>query len=105
MNEQNKEQCLLYIVASTDVESTMVDWLIASDQVKGFSSMPISGHGSGSTALSIIEQIEGRRQQMLYLIRLPQIDMDAVLQALKQDLGHIGIEYWVVPVNAHGKII
>ena len=105
MKEQNTEQCLLYIVAPTDVESIIVDWLIDSELIKGFSSVPISGHSADYSALSIAEQVEGRRWMILYLIRLPQASIDTVIQGLKNDLGHIGLDYWVVPVLAYGKII
>jgi hypothetical protein len=104
MNEQNIEECLLYLVAAKEVEPLLVDWLIDSELIKGFSSVAISGHGSDNLALSVAEQVEGRRWQVLYLIRMPKTDLDTVLQALKHDLAHIGIEYWAIPVITHGKI-
>lgn len=105
MNDKDTEHCLLYLVAPTDVEAIIVDWLIESELVKGFSSVPISGHSADYSALSIAEQVEGRRWMILYLIRLPQSSVDTVLNGLRNDLGHIGIDYWVVPVTAYGKII
>ncbi len=104
MNDQDIEHCLLYLVASKEVETIVLDWLIDSEWIKGFSSVPVSGHGSEGLALSIAEQVEGRHWQVLYLIRMPQSDLDAVIQSLKQDLAHVGIEYWAVPVIKHGKI-
>lgn len=105
MNEKNTQECLLYLVAPTEVEATLVDWLIESELIKGFSSGSISGHGSDYSALSIAEQVEGRRWQTLYFIRLPHTTIESVIKALKNDLSHIGIEYWVVPVIEYGKII
>lgn len=105
MNEQYSEQCLLYLVAAREVEPVLVDWLIDSELIKGFSSVPINGHGSDNSTLSAAEQVEGRSWQILYLIRLPKADLDKVIAALKNDLAHIGIEYWVVPVITHGKVI
>lgn len=105
MNTTNTEESLLYLVAPTEVEATLVDWLIDSELIKGFSSIRIHGHGSDNRLLSIAEQVEGRRWQTLYLIRMPQARIDPVIQALKKDMAHIGIEYWIVPVSEYGKII
>lgn len=104
MNENTAQECLLYLVAPTEVEATLVDWLIDSELIKGFSSGSVSGHGSDYSALSVAEQVEGRRWQTLYFIRLPQSSIDSVINALKKDLAHIGIEYWVVPILEFGKI-
>ncbi|HKK16284.1 MAG TPA: DUF3240 family protein [Gammaproteobacteria bacterium] len=105
MNAIHTEESLLYLVAPTEVEATLVDWLIESDLIKGFSSVRINGHGSDNRLLSIAEQVEGRRWQTLYFIRMPQTQVDPVLQALKKEMAHIGIEYWIVPVLEYGKII
>lgn len=105
MNGPDTEQCLLYLVAAREVEPLLVDWLIESDLIKGFSTVPVSGHGSDNMALSIAEQVEGRCWQILYLVRLPKADLDTVIVTLEKDLAHIGIEYWAVPVITHGKVV
>lgn len=105
MNIDNKEQSLLYLIAPTEVESLLVDWLIESEFVRGFSSIPMSGHGGDNVAMSIAEQVEGRRWQVLYIVRLSQADLDMLIQALQKEMAHIGIEYWVAPITDHGKIL
>ena len=39
------DQCLLVLIASPSIENAVVDWLLDRNDIPGFTSAPISGHG------------------------------------------------------------
>ena len=55
------ENCLLNLVVTPEVEDAVADWLLEYPTVTGFSSYPISGHGSSEQRMTLAEQVAGRR--------------------------------------------
>lgn len=98
------DQTLLSLVVSPLVEDTLVDWLLARDEVLGFTSAAVNGHGSSVHAMSFAEQVSGRRRQVLFQLHLPVAQAQSLVAELKRDFGNSGIHYWLAPVLACGHL-
>ncbi len=97
-------QILLSIVVSPSVEDSLVDWLLARGEVTGFTSFPVSGHGSSVHSMSLAEQVAGRQRKILFQTHLPEPQALALVEALKRDFRNCGIHYWLTPLLAGGHL-
>ncbi len=100
----DSELTLLSLVVSPMIEDSLVDWLLARDEVPGFTSAAVNGHGSSTHSMSLAEQVSGRRRQVLFQLHLPALQAQSLVTALKRDFGDSGIHYWLVPVLACGHL-
>lgn len=96
--------CLLNLVVTPAIEDNVSDWLLARDDVAGFSSHAIAGHGSSEHAMSLAEQVSGRRKQVLFQLHLPCEIAYAVVESVKTDFKGSGVHYWLLPVLASGHV-
>lgn len=99
-----KEQCLLRLNIPPDLEEDVVDLLLTTDDVPGFQSCPIRGHGRVG-AMTIAEQVEGRRNRVQFEVVLDSERLGPVLQKLKKALPVPDIIYWVLPILASGRLL
>ncbi|MCG6943164.1 MAG: DUF3240 family protein [Thiohalocapsa sp.] len=95
---------LLHLIVPTSIEDALVEWLLERDDVPGFSSLPISGHGSSEHSMSLAEQVAGRTRRVLFLLQLPQPVAERVLAALQSDFAGTGLHWWLTPVLAAGRL-
>lgn len=98
------ETCLINLVVTPEVEDAVTDWLLERDGVAGFSSHPIAGHGSSVHAMSLAEQVAGRRRQILFQLYLPLDEAQALLAAVRQDFAGSGMHFWLLPVLDSGHV-
>jgi len=98
------ESCLLLIFAPPALEESMVDWLLESETIAGFSTMQGFGHGSRAAAMSLVEQVAGRQRRVLFLVEAPQREADQLIDQLKQQFAGAGLHYVMMPLLAAGKI-
>lgn len=98
------EKCLFNLVVTPEVEDAVTDWLLERDQVAGFSSHPIAGHGSSVHAMSLSEQVAGKRRQVLFQFYLPLSEARELLAQIKQDFRGSGMHFWVLPVLDSGHV-
>ena len=100
----NHSEILLSIITPPSVEESLVDWLLARDEVTGFTSFPVSGHGSSTHSMSLAEQVAGRQRKVLFQIHLPEPQALGLVEGLKRDLSNCGIHYWLTPLLGTGRI-
>ncbi len=81
-----------------------MDWLLTVDQVTGFTSFPVNGHGSSVHSMSLAEQVSGSRRKILFQTRLPQPQALQLIEKLKQDFANCGLHYWLTPLLAGGQL-
>lgn len=98
------DEVLLTLITVPDIEETLVDWLLARDDISGFSSGAISGHGTQHARLSMAEQVSGRQRQALIQIQAPRATAETLLEELKRDFAGTGIHYWMAPLLAAGHL-
>lgn len=99
-----ESQTLLSLVVAPDIEDVIVDWLLERDEVSGFTSFPINGHGASPHAMTLAEQVAGRRRQILFQTHLPRSEADGLLADLKRDFAGSGMHYWLLPLAAAGHL-
>jgi hypothetical protein len=97
------QQCLLRLNIPPNLEEDVVDLLLASEEIPGFQSYPTRGHGQVG-AMTIAEQVEGRRNRVQFEIVLDNKLLEALLQKLKKSLPVPDIIYWVLPISASGRL-
>lgn len=98
------ETVLLNIITLPDLEEALIDWLLERDEITGFSSNLVSGHGSQHTQLNMSEQVAGRQKQVLVQIQTTRAIAEAVINDLKRDFAGTDIHYWLLPVLAAGHL-
>jgi hypothetical protein len=98
------ENCLLNLVVTPEVEDAVADWLLEYPAVTGFSSCPISGHGSSEQSMTLAEQVAGRRRQQLFQMHLSCADAQALLADIKQAFRGSGMHYWLLPAIDAGHV-
>jgi Tfp pilus assembly protein PilV len=80
----------------------LMDALLANPEVQGYQTWHTSGHGQVG-AMSINEQVAGRRNRVLFEVVLDESTLESVLAALKATLPIADIIYWVLPITASGR--
>jgi hypothetical protein len=98
------EQCLLTIIAAPAVEETLVDWLLEREELSGFSSLPIDGHGSRASDMSLAEQVAGRQRKIMFYVHSECDRVRSVIDDLKHDFSGAGLHYWVMPLTEAARI-
>ena len=99
-----ESQALLSLVVAPHIEDAIVDWLLERGEVSGFTSFPINGHGASLHAMSLAEQVAGRRRQILFQTHLSRAEAESLLGDLKRDFAGSGMHYWLLPLAAGGHL-
>ena len=97
------EQFLLRLNIPPDLEEDLVDLLLASSEVPGYQSYPTRGHGQVG-AMSIAEQVAGRRNRMQFEIVLGADGLETLLARLREALPVRDVIWWVLPVLRSGRL-
>ena len=96
--------CLLNLVVSPEVESTVTDWLLEQAEVSGFSSHPIAGHGSSERSMTLAERVAGTRRQVLFQFELPCDAANILLERVRGEFAGSGMHFWLQPVLQSGHL-
>ncbi|NEX22552.1 DUF3240 domain-containing protein [Thiorhodococcus mannitoliphagus] len=95
---------LIYLIVPPAAEDVVAEWLLERDDVPGFTSTPVSGHGSSERSMTLAEQVAGRSRRVMFFIHLPTPVAASVLAALREEFSGSGIHYWLVPVLEFGRL-
>jgi hypothetical protein len=98
------DEYLLVLIVTPTIENAMVDWLLDREDVSGFTSMPINGHGASVHSLTAAEQVAGRQRQIMFQLHLSKATADALVDALRRAFGGSGMHYWLTPLLASGHL-
>lgn len=98
------EQCLLVLIVSPSIEHPMVDWLLSRDDIEGFTSSPIYGHGAPQHALSAAEQVSGRQKQVMFQMHIGEQTAGEIINSVQQSFKGANIHYWLTPMLLSGHI-
>ena len=96
--------CLLNLIVTPQVEDALAEWLLERDDVPGFSSMPVAGHGSSEKSMSLAEQVAGRSRRVMFVTHVPSDTAQALLEDLRTAFAGSGLHYWVVPIADFGRL-
>lgn len=98
------DTCLLTLIAAPSLEETLIDWLLTQENISGFSSFEMSGHGVRSARLSIVEQVTGRQKRIQFQIHTDLEMAHQMIETLKLTYPNAGLRYLLTPVLAMGQI-
>lgn len=93
---------LLVLNVNTDLEEDLVDYLLQMDGISGFTTHVVYGHGARG-ALTLAEQVAGRRKRLEVAILMQKPDVAALLDGLAGNVGR-DIMYWQQDVSGYGRI-
>jgi len=96
------QEYLLRLNIPPSLEEEFVDALLSSDVIKGYQSYNTSGHGQVG-AMTIAEQVAGRRNRVQFEIALEADSVEPLLQQLKAEFPTPDIIYWLVPITESGR--
>jgi hypothetical protein len=97
-------QSLLTLIIAPEIEDPLVDWLLDRDDVPGFSSHPINGHGASEHAMSLGEQVAGRRRQVMFQLHLDTAVARILVAELREAFAGSGLHFWITPLVEAGHI-
>jgi hypothetical protein len=97
-------QSLLTLICSPSLERPISNWLLEHEKISGFTTKHAYGHGSKPDTLNLIEQVEGRKKQIVFQIHVTSEIAEAIINDLKEDFKGTDIHYWLVPVIAAGRL-
>lgn len=95
---------VLNLIAPPEVTDALAEWLLERQDVPGFTSMPVSGHGSSERSMTLAEQVAGRSRRVLFLIQVPRETARAILDDLTLTFRGAGLHYWLLPVIEGGHL-
>jgi len=95
---------LISIVVVPTIEDMVVDWLLEQENIPGFTSLAVDGHGSSTHSMSTGEQVAGRKKQVMFQFYLPEQSMSSVVEGLQESFQGTGLHYWVTPVLDSGRL-
>jgi hypothetical protein len=95
---------VLHLIVSPTVEDAVADWLLERDDVPGFSTLAVAGHGSSEKSMSLAEQVVGRRRQVMFIMHLSEAAARALLADLARDFRGSGMHFWTTPAAEFGHI-
>jgi hypothetical protein len=96
------QEYLLRLNIPPSLEEEFVDQLLSSDVIRGYQSYSTSGHGQVG-AMSIAEQVAGRRNRIQFEIALEADAVKPLLQQLKAAFPTPDIIYWLIPIEESGR--
>lgn len=96
------ENVLLNIVTLPAIEESLADWLLAREDISGFSSNHVRGHGTHHSRLNMSEQVAGQQQQILIQIQTTRSIAETIISELRHDFAGTDMHYWLLPVLATG---
>jgi hypothetical protein len=97
------KEYLLRLNVPPSLEEDLVDLLLGSGDISGYQSYPTRGHGQVG-AMSIAEQVAGRRQRIQFEIVLNVDMLEPTLDRLRKAFPVRDIIYWVLPVLESGRL-
>lgn len=95
---------LLNIIASPSLEGALVDWLLGRPDSRAFTSIIAAGHGARPGEMSVAEQVEGRKDQIMFQVYLSRENARRVVADLGEEFGDAKLHYWILPAVEGGPI-
>ena len=97
-----QELCMLVLNAAPALEEELIDYLLLLEEVEGFTSCAVYGHGQHH-GLSTAEQVTGKRKRIQYELLVTEQNVPVILAGLADAVGR-DIVYWQRPVSHFGRV-
>lgn len=103
MQEPNTFQ-LLVVIVPEEIKDNLVDALIGTEVMTGFSLSKIQGYSRENHHYNIQEQVEGYRDFYRFELLHQQADYAELISHIKEVSPNGNLRYWCVPVFDAGSI-
>lgn len=97
------EFCLT-LICPKNLDEKLLDVLLATPEVRLFTSMSIAAHGLAHERLSVSEQVLGRAMATQVQVLFSEKDKAMLLEKIKQSFIGTGVQYWITPVLEMGEM-
>ncbi len=100
MTQDNAAHALLILIVAPRLEEVLVDFLLQQSAISGFTSTPVSGHGTGhlTTRLSLVEQVTGRQSRVQFMLHAELPVLQDLIAILKDKFQNTDMHYILQPV-------
>lgn len=100
MTQANAAEALLILIVAPKLEDMLVDFLLQQNTISGFTSLPVSGHGSvrGHVQLSLVEQVTGRQNRVQFMLHAPLPVLHSLIEEVRQKFQNTDMHYILLPV-------
>jgi len=97
---QDKVDALLILIVPPKLEDVLVDFLLQQQAITGFTSTPVSGHGSvhSTDMLSLVEQVTGRQSRVQFMLHAALPVLHALIAEIQVKFENTGLHYMLLPV-------
>ena len=85
-------------------EEALLDLLLLTPDLGGFTSLPVAAHGVGGEDFSQAEQVLGRALMTQVTVLLDAAAKPALVAAIRRRFAGAGLRYWLSPVLEQGEI-
>jgi len=96
--------CMLSIIVPTAIEDVIIDWLMEQDDIDGFNSLNLYGHGSKESVMSMAERVTGKSAKVMYQTHTSESNAKNILGRLKSEFAASDIHYMIRPVIDAGNL-
>lgn len=92
------------LVICSDVEDAVVNWLLEQEEISGFTSLQVSGHGASTHSMNLSEQVVRRHRQVMFQTYLPDADAVTLVKGLEEIFSGSGMHYCLTPLITSGHL-
>lgn len=104
-NDIPKVDCLFTLVLPRALEEELLDLLRQqSDLVPGFSVLHGEGVGQQAPLTTAMEQVQGRARRVFVQIAMRSEHVAPLVERLRAAMRAPQVSYWVVPLQAFGRL-
>ncbi|MEZ5758198.1 MAG: DUF3240 family protein [Emcibacteraceae bacterium] len=96
--------CMLSLIVPVAIESTIIDWLLEQDEIKGFNSLSLDGHGAHENAMTLSERVTGKSVKKMFQSHVTEVQAKDILGRLKKDFANADIHYMIRPLLDAGNL-
>lgn len=97
---------MLTIIIPAALEEVLIDWLLEQDDIVGFNSLPIYGHGSSKESqMSMAERVTGKSARVMFQTHVELEGAKNILGRLKKQFASSDIHYMIRPLIDAGNLM
>lgn len=98
------ERQLITIIVTTNIEETVVDWLLEKPEIQRFVSYQVKSYSKDHSDYNAIERVTGWKRKTALRVLFPTEVMPLIIAEMKEKFANSGIYYRITPFLEDGVI-
>ena len=95
---------MVCVTVAPAFENILVDWLLNDTPRRGFTCIPVFGHGVATHSMSTMDEIVGRVKHVQFEVLCEnRAHASDLIERLVTAFPNIELRYWIYPVLEQGK--